>query len=222
MAAPVGGGSRSLARGGRARAAPMCVGLASLVALLFIASSFNLTHMRQAIAPVETTLSRRISAREQEAPAEARLGIVRSDSSSTVTPSPTQRQAENGGGAADDELAGCLITKWQSIWLVHLNKTRSHVTSPSHDCADRASEIVDATLDNYPKAHGGEGLYSLTPSQSAKACTRQPCFGRAVQKAEGAGATGEGMRVPPNGWGMGIAHEWTSLVNLKFNQVHLH
>eukprot|EP00966_Prymnesium_polylepis_P316865 7321610-Prymnesium_polylepis.1 len=110
-------------------------------------------------------------------------------------------------------LQGCLITKWASIWLVHANRTRSHVSTPSEDCDAHALEIVDDGmingLDKYPKAHGGEGLYALSPALSAAACRLGPCAGPAG--AAKPKTDGDGLRMPPNGWGMGVVEGWTEI-----------
>ncbi|KAL1514707.1 hypothetical protein AB1Y20_003794 [Prymnesium parvum] len=198
--------ARHAARALRVRSAPWCIALAVFAAVCFIASGVNVTHMRQASAPIETTISRRVVNVAKGAPA-------------SQTASKTTRQL---GSPAEHPfpLVGCLITKWQSIWLVHPNKTRSHVATPTEDCDLRALEIEDETLDKYPKAHGGEGLYSLSPALSATACRLAPCPGASARAAgvpPASSAPADGLPAPPHGWGMGVAPGWMDLVSLRFN-----
>ena len=225
------------------RVGPICGGFAVVATLMLIASSVNLTHFRD--RPEEISIARVMRPANLAARA---LHRVQSDPqlSGTVPGGPgvpgvpgtpgAPGASPNGEGTASaaTPLAGCLITKWASIWVVHAaNGTRSHVQFPTEDCDLRALEVPDDNLDRYPKAHGGIGLYSLSKDRSTEACALKSCGGKVepepvappkplVGASEGGKVYAEPtaanpLRQPPNGWGTGAAPDWPSLVNLKFN-----
>ena len=110
--------------------------------------------------------------------------------------------------------SGCLITKWAAIWQVHADGTRSYVQFPSFGCDQRAHDVVEETLDRWPKAGGGEGAaYLLNAAQSEAACKLDACGGP-KKKQQPADDT---LPTPARGWGNGVADDWMGRSTLRFN-----
>ena len=124
-------------------------------------------------------------------------------------------------GASSAKAGGhaCLITKWSAVWLVDINKTRSHVGFPAVGCELRAAVVGD--LDAFPKAHGGEGGYFLDREASAEACTRSACSegGSAAGAPSAAGAT-PAQSPPEVVWGAGVPPNgsWMASSPLRFSR----
>lgn len=131
---------------------------------------------------------------------------------STSVPEPVQVARSTVATAGS-----CLVTKWSAVWLVHADgKTRSHVASPTPACDLHATPADD--IDQYAKAHGGVGAYSLSEQESVAACNRPGCNQRLGTDA-GAPGAGKGALAPPhNGWGFGVAEGWQRRSSLKFNE----
>ena len=109
----------------------------------------------------------------------------------------TQAVASAGGGgaaAAAPGMHGCLITRWSAIWLVGANRERSHVAFPTTGCDGRATEAAE--LEGFPKAHGGEGAYTLTEVESAAACQQTGCDLSKLAAAKPAGAAAAAAATP--------------------------
>ena len=53
-------------------------------------------------------------------------------------------------GAAGAVRPGCLVTRWNHVWLVHADRTRSFVHSPPAACLASAAPIEDG-LDAFAK-----------------------------------------------------------------------
>ncbi|KAL1520575.1 hypothetical protein AB1Y20_022151 [Prymnesium parvum] len=68
--------------------------------------------------------------------------------------------------------AGCLITRWSSVWLVHADRTRSFLKAPPPLCVKRAAPIEDAISDIPQRAAPG---YHLNDEQTAAACELAGC-----------------------------------------------
>ena len=140
---------------------------------------------------------------------------------STVTPSLPRASAT----------AECLITKWSAVWVVHADRTRSHVGFPSADCTTRASEVED--IATYKKSHSGEGAYFIDEAQSKDVCVRlSACTsdGSGASASGTSGASGGGggggnsmplshPMVPMLGWGAGVTSggAWMARTALRFN-----
>ena len=124
----------------------------------------------------------------------------------------------------------CLITKWAAVWLVHADKTRSHVGFPTPGCDLRATANED--LDAIPKAHGGGGDYFLDQEKSTAACKLRGCGQPAAtaattaatpvvagEIAAAAPAKPRHPLVPTLGWGAGVpaGGSWMDPSQLRFN-----
>ena len=143
-------------------------------------------------------------------------------------------------GAAAAGTGECLITKWSAVWVVHKDRTRSHVGFPTTGCDSRADTVDD--LNAYAKAHGGAGDYFLDEAKSKAACQLYACgaSGAAAAAAASTSATslsngGGGSRsssssssmskalhpmVPLLGWGVGVSSggAWMARTSLRFNK----
>ena len=224
----------------------LCAGFAVVATIMLISSGVSLTHFREQQGHYQELEQLLYSAElPPEQPVAAADGAARghehAERVATMTAEATQhspvlqvQRAEASAHSATTPavkapvVAGCLITKWTSIWLAHKDGTRSHVAHPTADCEARALEILDETLDRYPKAHGGEGLYSLDQAHSAAACLLSACPAPAgyptlaplpvlpVGLSEQA-AMDQLLRKPPNGWGMGASPDWIGRASLRFN-----
>ena len=78
--------------------------------------------------------------------------------------------ADNWTGADTD---GCIVRDEESdsnVWIVHADGSRNWLSAPSPGCYEKALIIYNVSL--YPKRHGGEGAYNLTPLQSKQVCNR--------------------------------------------------
>ena len=129
-------------------------------------------------------------------------------------------------------MSGCLITKWSAVWLVHADKTRSHVGYPTTGCESFAYAVsADNGLAAYPKAHDGVGAYFLDEAQSAAACKLDACDADgkprpATRRTAASSATGATVTpkllhpmVPLLGWGVGVSSggAWMQSSSLRFN-----
>ena len=174
-----------------------------------------------------------------------------SASSSNGASSATRTAAAAAGSAAAGLAAaaqpvnipkGCLITKWSAVWLVHADRSRSHVGYPTPGCESSAFPITaDDGLGAFPKAHGGVGAYFLDEAKSREACKLFACdangrpaasspalSARAAaslaangQTPQAAAATPKLMHpmVPLLGWGVGVSSggAWMARTTLRFN-----
>lgn len=73
---------------------------------------------------------------------------------------------------AQETLQGCLITAWDSVWLMFRNRTRAFISKPTPGCVAKARP-ADVLM-----VHKNEGpgrTYTLGSQASAMACARAGC-----------------------------------------------
>ena len=113
----------------------------------------------------------------------------------------------------------CLITKWSAVWVVHPDKTRSHVSFPTPGCEIKAAPVDK--LEAYNKAFNGEGDYFLGTEKSRVACEKLRGCGSPAPTQNGAAAsTPSSTSVEPAlGWGGGVpaGGAWMANSTLRFN-----
>ena len=85
---------------------------------------------------------------------------------------------------------------------------------PVFGCDQRAHDVVEETLDRWPKAGGGEGAaYLLNAAQSEAACKLDACGGPKKQTAP----ADDTLPTPARRWGNGVADDWMGRSTLRFN-----
>lgn len=87
-----------------------------------------------------------------------------------LRPSPRDAAAAEAARSAP---AGCLVTRWEQVWLVHASgRERSFVKAPGAACVRRASPIDDdlSSLSQRPPPH-----YELSGEAAAAACELDGC-----------------------------------------------
>ena len=113
----------------------------------------------------------------------------------------------------------CLITKWSAVWVVHPDKTRSHVSFPTPGCEIKAAPVDK--LEAYNKAFNGEGDYFLGTEKSRVACEKlRGCGSPAATQNGAAASTPSSTSVEPAlGWGGGVpaGGAWMANSTLRFN-----
>jgi hypothetical protein len=121
-----------------------------------------------------------------------------------------QPQAPSGSAATSAAPAGpCLVSKWESVWVLTRGRSRTFVQYPTTECLARASPVED--LDKYPKAHGGVGAYLLGTDESSAACKLAGCWSApAAARSEAAVAP---EAAPP----VGVQAGWMERAALRFN-----
>ena len=91
---------------------------------------------------------------------------------------PPRAEGEAAAAAAVAAAApGCLVTRWNHVWVLNADRTRSFVRGPSAACLAAASPIEDG-LDGYAKRGGGDAspLYALHSAASSAACELDGCL----------------------------------------------
>jgi hypothetical protein len=89
----------------------------------------------------------------------ARIASVR-----VITPGGGKKS----GGASE---GGCLVSRWQSGWVIRPDTTRHFLLRPAAECLARATPIED-DLSRFAQAAGGGKGYALDAAQTREACAR--------------------------------------------------
>ena len=84
-------------------------------------------------------------------------------------PTPTGSSGAAGGAGEISAASGCLVSRWQKVWVVRTDRSRTFIATPPADCLGRATPIEDS-LAAFPQAHGGGAGYALDKAQTAAAC----------------------------------------------------
>lgn len=72
------------------------------------------------------------------------------------------------------DVEGCLVKESGTyVWIVHSDKTRNWIGSPTSACKSKAAVVPD--IEVYPKRYNGAGRYTLDAVQSAAACAKTAC-----------------------------------------------
>ena len=80
---------------------------------------------------------------------------------------PEASTDKKGGDAG--VIAGCLVKRWSSVWMIRPDRTRHFLLKPAEECMGRATPIEDS-LSGFPQAHGGGKGYALDATQTTSAC----------------------------------------------------
>ena len=72
------------------------------------------------------------------------------------------------------DVEGCLVKEDGTyVWIVHSDKTRNWIGSPTSACKSKAAVVPD--IEVYPKRYNGAAGYTLDAAQSAAACAKTAC-----------------------------------------------
>ena len=66
---------------------------------------------------------------------------------------------------------GCLVSRWQSVWVIRPDGTRHFLPRPPSDCLARATPIEDE-LSRFAQAAGGGKGYAFDAAETRAACAR--------------------------------------------------
>lgn len=133
----------------------------------------GLTHGERCISANATLIEVPAVARRQlislQVPA-ASAAAAASSASTAAAASKTAVSSAVSSSRAPDPSQACLVTRWEHVWILHSDKTRSFLLSPPKPCVQRASPIGEI-ISEWAQRGGGTGpTYKLSAAESLDAC----------------------------------------------------